>query len=240
MKERVRQSSTKDIFTKNPDSVLFPTKINAGHALALGFAFISVAAAAYFLGAQSKTPVKSLTYLPTPSSTNQQAIIPTTSLAPTTQEKAPSQVPTRTPSVIRAPITKPVVNGKELSHISYTLPPAWNARIEYETLFISPERGGGEIAIGVYDFPQNASRREFFCKVTQDMCISGETYFEQVSIGNISGYLARRIDASGGGDQYFGAKGNKFYHISTYIPSYPPAVTEFGLRYKDVLNSLVF
>jgi len=51
------------------------------------------------------------------------------------------------------------------------------------------------------------------------------------------GKLINALDNSGGGIEYFGSKGNKFYIIGSYSP---PSPNEFENNYKQVLNSLIF
>ena len=127
-------------------------------------------------------------------------------------------------------------DGTMLSDIKYTLPPNWSAKITDTKLYISPNSGGGFLSIQVYDYTGNTGRREYYCQVS-NICIDGTTYFNETSIGNISGYIANALDNSGGGPEYFGAKGNKFYIIGSYNP---PSPNEFEKNYDNVLNSLVF
>lgn len=127
-------------------------------------------------------------------------------------------------------------NGADLTEIKYTLPQGWETKLNNNNLFISPINGGGFLSIKVYDYPSNIGRREYYCQVSR-VCIEGTTYFTEMNIGNISGYMANALDNSGGGSEYFGAKGNKFYVISSYNP---PSPNEFEKNYKTVLNSLIF
>lgn len=129
----------------------------------------------------------------------------------------------------------PVVSGADLQHIKFTLPSEWKSEINKDTLLLSPKTGGGYMAINVYDFSSDIGRREFFCQTTQS-CIK-ETKFEEVSLGNISGYSASALDNSGSGKEYFGSKGNKFYIISSYVPPLP---NNYIGTYQQVLNSLIF
>lgn len=133
------------------------------------------------------------------------------------------------------PAKIPQVNGADLKDIRYTLPQGWEAKLG-DSLFISPVNGGGFLSIRVYNYPDNIGRREYYCQVSK-VCIEGTTYFNEMSLGNISGYIANALDNSGGGAEYLGAKGNKFYIISSYNP---PSPNEFEKNYRDVLNSLVF
>lgn len=132
--------------------------------------------------------------------------------------------------------TIPVVNGVDLKKIKFTLPQEWDSKLNSDSLFISPKAGGGYLSIKVYDYPTNIGRREYYCQVSK-VCIEGTTYFTDMNMGNISGFVANALDNSGGGVEYFGAKGNKFYIISSYNP---PSPNEFEKSYKQVLSSLVF
>lgn len=136
-------------------------------------------------------------------------------------------------------------NGADLENIKYTLPTGWKAEITNRkdalgrhTLYISPEVGPGLLAIHAYNYPNNIGLREYYCKLT-NFCIEGTSYFTQIQIGNISGYEAQALDNSGGGSEYFGAKGNKFYIISK-IRDITSTSDEFNKHFKQVLDSLVF
>lgn len=124
--------------------------------------------------------------------------------------------------------------GANLSAIKYTLPDTWTAELSSDTLLLTAN-GGGYLSIKVYDY-SGIGRREYFCKVTGDICTS-DSYFTAMQIGNISGYRADALDNSGGGSVYFGTKGDKFYIINSYSP---PAPNEFQNTYQQVLNSLIF
>ena len=126
-------------------------------------------------------------------------------------------------------------DGVDLKNISYTLPNEWEAKLDDKVLFISPINKGGYLFIKVYDYSEKTGRREFYCQITKK-CIDA-TYFSEFQIGNISGYKANALDNSGGGAEYFGSKGNKFYIISSYNP---PSPNEFENNYKNVLDSLIF
>ena len=152
----------------------------------------------------------------------------TQTVSPTPFEFADNLQPTPTKSI--------QVNGASLKDIKYQLPQGWEVKLNNDSLFISPINGGGYLSIRVYDYPDNLGRREYYCQVSK-VCIEGTTYFTEMNLGNISGYMARALDNSGGGSEYFGAKGNKFYIISSYNP---PSPNEFEKNYKNVLNSLVF
>jgi len=135
-----------------------------------------------------------------------------------------------------SPTTSTQINGADLKNIKYKLSQGWEAKLNNDSLFISPVNGGGYLSIRVYDYPGNVGRREYYCQVSK-VCIEGTSYFTEMNIGNISGYIANALDNSGGGPEYFGAKGSKFYIISSYNP---PSPNEFEQNYKSVLNSLVF
>ena len=145
--------------------------------------------------------------------------------------------PTLTPEPTPTPTsTLEQEDGVDLEDIKYELPQGWEAKLGDESLLISPVEGGGFLSIRVYNYPEDVGRREYYCQVS-NVCIEGVSYFTEMSIGNISGYVANALDNSGGGAEYFGAKGNKFYIISSYNP---PSPNEFENNYKNVLNSLIF
>ncbi len=148
--------------------------------------------------------------------------------------KVPSQAITSTPVITVSP-----VKGAELSEIKYKLPDEWEARIRVEQndLFLSLKKHGGFLSIKVYPYDGKTSRREYYCRLT-NYCTKA-TYFTPVNIGNISGYRADALDNSGGGVDYFGAKGDKFYIISKLSPSYP-LDNYFDKTFQQVLDSLVF
>jgi hypothetical protein len=130
--------------------------------------------------------------------------------------------------------------GAKLENIEYNLPADWQATINTDALgkkqlVLSPEQDGGFLAVKVYDY-DHTGRRTTYCSIT-NYCIQGTTEFTPMSIGNISGYQARGLDNSGGGEEYFTAKGNKFYIISTYSP---PGPNNFDNNYTSVLDSLEF
>lgn len=144
-----------------------------------------------------------------------------------------------TPSPIAQDVVLPptiVETGADLERIKFSLPEGWKSEIVENILYISPISGGGVLSVKVYEYPSDTGRREFFCEVTQ-MCIQGTTNFTELPIGNISGYMASPVDNSGGGAEYFGAKGNTFYTISSFNP---PSPNEFEKNYKVVLSSFVF
>lgn len=198
----------------------------------IGFVILLIVAVggAYYLGTKS-FPSKSLNaQQATPNPTSANESMPTATSNPTIKVEA-----TKTPS------NAPVVNGVSLSEIKYTLPQGWKAEIRKNALNedgleLTPESGGGFLWIQVYDYPGTSGRREYYCQVSK-VCIEGTSYFNKMSLGNISGYSAHALDNSGGGTEYFGAKGNKFYIISSFSPHYP---NEFGKNYMNMLNSLKF
>jgi len=132
-----------------------------------------------------------------------------------------------------------LTRGANLSEIEYTLPDGWVAEIrsEQNDLFLSPEEEGGYLAIKVYSYDGKTGRKAYYCQIT-NYCIEA-TYFTEMKIGNIPGYKANALDNSGGGSEYFGVKGGKFYIISSFSPSYPPS-NFFDKSYQDALGSLVF
>ncbi len=140
------------------------------------------------------------------------------------------------PSPIPTPLS---VNGAKLSEIKYALPDGWEAKIrtDQDDLYLSPKGGGGYLAIKVYPYDGKTGRREYYCQVS-GFCIES-SYFTPTRLGNISGYRANALDNSGGGPEYFGAKGDKFYIISSFSPSYPPN-NFFDKTFQQVLDSLIF
>lgn len=135
--------------------------------------------------------------------------------------------------------TKSPARDAGLSNIKYTLLEGWVAeiRLEQSDLLLSPEEEGGYLAMKVYSYEGKTGRRAYYCQVTNH-CIEA-TYFTEMKIGNILGYKANALDNSGGGAQYFGAKRDKFYIISSFSPSYPPN-NFFDRTCQDALSSLVF
>ncbi len=146
------------------------------------------------------------------------------------------------PKVTLKPTASPFSTNENLSGllsyegVSYRLPEGWVANVDSWSLMIFPKVGGGYLKLEVYSYPQNIGRREYFCQ-TSGVCIEDTTRFTETRIGNISGYIADAIDNSGGGREYFGAKGDKFYRISSYNP---PSPNEFEKSYQSVLNSFQF
>lgn len=156
-----------------------------------------------------------------------------------TTQPSPTPVTTSTQPVAQPPAQ----NGADLENIKYTLPSGWKTEITNDSLTgrslrISPKTGSGLLVIHTYNYPNNIGRREYYCKVT-NFCIEGTTYYTQMQIGNISGYEAQALDNSGGGSEYFGAKGNKFYILSK-IRDITSETDEFNTHLREVLNSLVF
>jgi hypothetical protein len=161
------------------------------------------------------------------------AVVPTQIIKPT---ELPTVVSTEVIVPTKVLPTVSVVGGASLLGIKYTLPSGWEASVSEDRLLLSPVGGGGYLSLKVYGgYSPTVGRREFYCK-TVDWCVK-ETYFEEMKVGNISGYAAHALDNSGGGTEYFGAKGNKFYIISSYNP---PSPNDFEKGYKQVLSSLVF
>lgn len=153
-------------------------------------------------------------------------------LYPSVEQKSVTEVP----ALIATPTFTPTVNTKGLDDIGFNLPQTWESKIVDSQLMLKAKNGGGFLAIKTYDYPGTTGRREYYCQVSQ-VCIEGTTNFTEVKIGNISGYLATALDNSGGGAEYFGSKGNKFYIIGTYNP---PSPNDFENNYQIVLDSLVF
>ncbi|PJE68921.1 hypothetical protein COU96_02590 [Candidatus Shapirobacteria bacterium CG10_big_fil_rev_8_21_14_0_10_38_14] len=155
------------------------------------------------------------------------------------KEEGVSKPVDSSPVATQAPTLSPVPQGTKLSEIKYTLPEGWEAKMrsDQNDLFLSPKEEGGFLAIKVYPYDGKTGRREYYCQLTK-FCIDA-TYFTPVQTGNISGYKANALDNSGGGPEYFGAKGDKFYVISSFSPSYPPD-NYFDRTFQQVIDSLVF
>lgn len=149
-------------------------------------------------------------------------------------ESSPTIIPSYSPSKVVP--TKTQANGVDLKDIKYVLPQGWEVKLNNDSLFILPVNDGGFLSIRVYSYSGNVGRREYYCHVSK-VCIEGTSYFTEMNIGNISGYEVNALDNSGGGVEYFGAKGNKFYIISSYNS---PSLNEFEKNYRNVLNSLIF
>lgn len=181
-----------------------------------------VGGASYYLGMKNKKP----TTIPSPNVAENTPMPSTTTIPASTSKLVPT----------KAPSGAPVVNGAGLNGINYTLPSGWNAKLNTDSLFLSPANGGGYLLIKVYNYSGTTGRREYYCQVSK-VCIQGTTSFTEMQLGNILGYMASALDNSGGGSEYFGAKGNKFYIISSYNP---PSSSEFENNYRNVLNSLIF
>ena len=130
------------------------------------------------------------------------------------------------------------IEAANIDEIQYVLPEGWNSVTENQTLFLTPQNDGGFIAIKVYDHNTTIGRRNYFCNIT-NYCIDGTTYFTESRIGNISGYVASAMDNSGGGPNYFGSKGDKFYIIEVFTPVLPNP-SEFSTNSAKVFDSLVF
>ncbi len=138
--------------------------------------------------------------------------------------------------VDESPSTTTQVKGASLNEIKYTLPETWTGKISKDTLLLSAN-GGGYLSITVHNYTYATSgRRDYYCKVREGVCLDS-TKFTETKIGNIDGYLAEGVDNSGGGNEYFGAKGDKFYIIVSYNPPLP---NEYYNNYQKVLDSLVF
>ena len=183
---------------------------------------LAVAGGAYYLGTKNTKPIIESPTVSSPS--------------PTTTAQVDSTIdPTSSEIMGTQPNTSPVSNGVSLEQIKYTLPSTWTAKTYDENLILSAA-GGGYLSIKTYKYPGTTGRREFYCSLGS-ACIEGTSYFNPMRIGNIDGYSANALDNSGGGIEYFGAKGNTFYVISTYGP---PPPNEFEKTYQSVLDSLVF
>lgn len=183
---------------------------------------VIVAGAAYYLGTKNTKRDTQTTEVLTSSPVVTAEVHPT--IAPTSSEKMPTKT-----------TTMPTANGAPLENIKYTLPSTWTSKLENGGLTLSAN-GGGYFHIRTYTYPGTMGRREFYCSLSS-VCIEGTSYFNPMMIGNIDGYSANALDNSGSGIEYFGAKGNVFYVISSYGP---PSPSEFENTYRDVMNSLVF
>ena len=137
-------------------------------------------------------------------------------------------------SPVHSPAPTEVMNGVTISNIKYRLPDGWNAVVSSNGLMLSPN-DGGFLLIDSYKYDGKTGRREFFCSLTP-VC-TAQSYFSARSIGNLSGYEAHALDNSGGGAEYFAAKGTMFYTIHSYSP---PSPNNFDGHKEEVLSSLVF
>lgn len=147
-----------------------------------------------------------------------------------------SSQPITTPlSSETSPTTKPTSNGVSIDKIKYTLPNTWKADLRDDGVLLLSANGGGYLGVKVLDYDGKTGRREAYCDIVK-YCIDS-TYFTPIELGNISGYKADSLDNSGGGADYFGTKGNKFYLVSSYGLS---MFTEYINNYQKVLDSLVF
>lgn len=133
-------------------------------------------------------------------------------------------------------VTKAAINGARLSEIKYSIPDSWTASIENDQLMLAPKTNGGFLSVKVYEYSGSMGRRAYYCQITK-YCVDGVTTYEETKIGNITGYMPRGLDNSGGGSEYFGAKGNKFYIISGYNP---PSPNDYSSNVTQVLDSLQF
>lgn len=182
------------------------------------FILAGVVGGIYYLGSR-----KAVTTIPSPTS-----VITSKNLQSTpTPIQIPSPIATTTPTST----PKPTQNGTSSEDIKYLLPSGWKAGITNNILYIQPTNQVG-IVIKTYGYSENTGRREYYCKLV-DYCIEETTYFTETTIGNISGYIANALDNSGGGPEYFGVKGDKFYIISI-----APGIS--GSDKQTVLNSLIF
>lgn len=154
---------------------------------------------------------------------------------PTSISAPKSNTVTLTPTSETSFPTITTIKGANLADIKYTLPESWYAKILNDALHLSPISGGGFLSITSYPYENSLGRREYYCEVRKT-CIK-KTYFESVKLGNIDGYIANAIDNSGGGSEYFGAKGDNFYVIAVYIP---PSPNDFNDNYRKVLSTLRF
>jgi len=172
-----------------------------------------VASVAFVLGQSMKTsPEVALIGSPTPESITEESIL--------------------------IPSVHPEVDGVTVKNIKYTLPVSWSAEYSaQDNIWRFSASTGGFLAISGYDYNKNLGRREFYCQIS-NYCIDS-TSFTATNIGNISGYKADGLDNSGGGTEYFGAKGNKFYIITSFSPS-GSEQNEFDKTYQQVLDSLIF
>lgn len=120
--------------------------------------------------------------------------------------------------------------------IQYELPEGWNVSKDNGDLHFTRASGGGYIYITAYTY-NGTGRREFYCNIMKT-CIP-QTAFTATSIGNISGYMASGLDNSGGGNDYFGAKSNSFYIITSYNPDNGTPNSFMESRIK-LFRSLIF
>jgi hypothetical protein len=121
-----------------------------------------------------------------------------------------------------------------LDTIQYTLPAGWTGEIVENSLLITAP-GGGFLSIKVYDYTGAKLDLEY-CRV-RDVCVSGQSTFTAMKVGNVSGVEASGLDNSGGGREFIATKGNKMYVISTFSP---PSPSEYEKNVQTVLDSLKF
>lgn len=141
------------------------------------------------------------------------------------------------PTIQPAPTKNPIIQepSGNLENIKFKLPSNWESEISNFVLRLSPNQGGGFLAIKIYGYDSSSEVSEAYCK-TVGYC-NPSTTITPVNIGNISGFIASGLDNSGGGSEYFGTKDNNLYIITTYTP---PSPNEFEDNYQKVLDSLMF
>lgn len=221
------------------------TKSESGFSLVVLIILIvlvcSLTASAYYLGKKTTNSTKNQTITAEKEQTTvtsiTNAILTKTNASPTVKPEPQADKNSVSVPFPSSPTVKPTLisNGANLNEITFILPVNWTSKLNKNDLFLSPVNGGGYLDIVVHEYPANTGRREFFCQITH-VCIE-ETTFTPIQMGNISGYKADTLDNSGGGGMYFGAKGNKFYVISSYGP---PKPNDFDDSYNNVLASLKF
>lgn len=92
----------------------------------------------------------------------------------------------------------------------------------------------GYLTIYVYGYNGNDTKK-YFCELVLD-CIP-DTHFTEMTVGNISGFMAIGFDRAHAGTAYFGHKGSKFYIISS--TNYSPS-SDFDADYKAIIKSMIF
>lgn len=184
--------------------------------------FVTLPLFTFMLGRMSVSPTP-------PVNTNYYSLVPTIS---------PTSVPQLTPSIAPAMTSQPFSGLETLKSIKYTLPNGWRADVmvneTFPSLFFTRE-GGGHLTIVAYP-SGTLGRREQYCQIT-GVCTE-QVSFSILPIGNLSGYSANNIDATGNGPQFFAAKGSSFYIIYTLCPvGYQNTCTA---ERKAIMQSLVF
>ncbi len=155
---------------------------------------------------------------------------------PISPVSTPTTQVTPTTAIVTTSEPSKVITKSNIEDIKFTLPDSWQSQYRDGGLFISPKDNAGYYFIKMYDYPANIGRREYFCQINQ-YCIEGTTYFNEITVGNLSGYIARALDNSGGGSIIFATKNSNFYVIESFSS---PSASEFSQHGQQFINSLIF